>query len=127
MEKGLKFTSIDTYIAAQPIEKRAALERMRAIIKNAAPKAIESISYNMPVFKQDGVLVYFAAFKNHYGLFPYPKTIEIFKKELKQYKTSKGGIQFPVDKPLPAQLIKAIIKSKILQNKEKAELKNKKK
>ena len=119
--------TIDEYITAQPLEKRASLEKIRSIIQKAAPKATEVISYGMPAFKQDGILVYFAAFKNHYGLFPTASPIVIFKKELLPYKTSKGAIQFPADKPLPIKLIKAIVKLRITQNKEKTAFKTGKK
>lgn len=123
---GIKFNSINAYIEAQPNEKRHALQKMRLIIQKAAPKAVEDISYNMPVFKQNGLLVYFASFKNHLGFFPFPDAIAAFKKELAPYKTSKGGIQFPAEKPLPVQLIQAIVKMRVHQNKEKAKQKLKK-
>jgi uncharacterized protein YdhG (YjbR/CyaY superfamily) len=121
--KGLKFKTIDEYIAAQSIEKRPTLEKMRLTIQKAAPNAVEGISYNMPVFKLDGLLVYFAAFKSHYGFFPFPDAIAAFKKELTPYKTSKGGIQFPIDKILPIKLIQGIVKFRVKQNLEKAKLK----
>jgi len=117
--KNIKMETIDEYITAQPLEKRASLEKIRSIIQKAAPKATEVISYGMPAFKQDGILVYFAAFKNHYGFFPTARPIVIFKKELLPYKTSKGAIQFPTDKALPIKLIQAIVKLRISQNKEK--------
>jgi len=125
--KNIKTETIDEYIAAQPLEKRASLEKIRSIIQKAAPKATEVISYGMPAFKQDGILVYFAAFKNHYGFFPTASPIVIFKKELVTYKTSKGAIQFPTDKPIPIKLIQAIVKLRITQNKEKTAFKTGKK
>ncbi len=125
--KNLKIDTINDYIEAQPLEKRATLQKMRAIIQKAAPKATEVISYSMPAFKQEGILVYFAAFKNHYGFFPTSKPIVVFKKELAPYKTSKGSIQLPIDKPLPIKLIQAIVKFRVAQNKDKARLKLKKK
>jgi len=125
--KNIKTETIDEYIAAQPLEKRASLEKIRSIIQKAAPKATEVISYGMPAFKQDGILVYFAAFKNHYGFFPTASPIVIFKKELLPYKTSKGAIQFPTDKPIPIKLIQAIVKLRITQNKEKTAFKTGKK
>jgi uncharacterized protein YdhG (YjbR/CyaY superfamily) len=125
--KSIKMETIDEYITAQPLEKRASLEKIRSIIQKAAPKATEIISYGMPAFKQEGVLVYFAAFKNHYGFFPTASPIVIFKKELLPYKTSKGAIQFPADKPLPIKLIQAIVKLRITQNKEKTAFKKGKK
>jgi uncharacterized protein YdhG (YjbR/CyaY superfamily) len=125
--KNIKIETIDEYISAQPLEKRAGLEKIRSIIQKAAPKATEVISYGMPAFKQDGILVYFAAFKNHYGFFPTASPIVIFKKELVPYKTSKGAIQFPTDKPIPIKLIQAIVKLRIIQNKEKTAFKTGKK
>lgn len=119
----IKFNTIDEYIGAQPVEKRATLQKLRYIIQKAAPKATEGISYNMPVFKFEGLLVYFASFKNHFGFFPFPDAITAFKKELTLYKTSKGGIQFPADKPLPVKLIQEIVKFRVIQNKKKASLK----
>jgi uncharacterized protein YdhG (YjbR/CyaY superfamily) len=125
--KNIKIETIDDYITAQPLEKRASLEKFRIIIQKAAPKATEVISYGMPAFKQEGILVYFAAFKNHYGFFPTASPIIVFKKELLPYKTSKGAIQFPAEKPLPVKLIQAIVKFRIAQNKEKAAFKTGKK
>jgi uncharacterized protein YdhG (YjbR/CyaY superfamily) len=115
--ENIKIESIDDYIATKPFEKRAVLEKMRSAIQRAAPKATEVISYGMPAFKQEGILVYFAAFKNHYGLYPTSSPIIVFKKELLPYKTSKGAIQFPTDKPLPVKLIQAIVKYRVAQNK----------
>jgi len=121
-----KVASIKEYIDAQPKEKRATLENFRKIIQKAAPAAQELISYGMPAFQQEGILVYFAAFKNHYGFFPTASPIIAFKKELLNYKTSKGAIQFPCDQPLPSKLIQAIVKFRVAQNKEKSKLKKKK-
>lgn len=105
------YTSIDEYIAAQPKEKRTVLKQLRKIIKKVAPEAGESISYGMPAFKyHHSSLVYFAAFKDHYGLYPTPKTIDVFKDKLIPYKTSKGAIQFPANKPIPEKLIEEIVK-----------------
>jgi uncharacterized protein YdhG (YjbR/CyaY superfamily) len=124
--KNLKIENIDDYIAAQPLDKRATLQKLRTIVQKAAPKATEVISYSMPAFNQEGILVYFAAFKNHYVFFPTTNPIAIFKKELAAYKTSKGGIQFPADQPLPIKIIQDIVKLRVAQNKEKAKLKSKK-
>ena len=118
--KDLKIETIDNYIAMQPLDKRATLEKLRTTIQKAAPKATEVISYGMPAFNQGGVLVYFAAFKNHYGFYPTSKPIEVFKKELLPYKTSKGAIQFQADMPLPTRLIQAIVKYRLTQVKNKA-------
>jgi uncharacterized protein YdhG (YjbR/CyaY superfamily) len=108
-----KFSTIDEYIAAQDNDRKSALQQLRKIIKAAAPKAEEVISYGMPAFKYGSVLVYFAAGKNHYGFYPTAKPIEVFKDKLKPYKTSKGAIQFPVDKSLPQKLITEIVKYRL--------------
>lgn len=114
--------TIDDYIKSQDKEKQTGLQKIRDIVKKAAPKATEGISYQMPVFKQEGNLVYFAAAKNHFGFYPMPKTIEIFKKQLdeKGYVYSKGAIQFPLDKPLPVKLIQDMVKFRIKENEIKA-------
>jgi uncharacterized protein YdhG (YjbR/CyaY superfamily) len=110
--------TIDDYISIQEDAKQAGLQKIRAIIKKVAPKATEGISYQMPVFKQNGNLVYFAAAKNHYGFYPTAKPIEVFKAQLdaKGYTYSKGAIQFPDDKPLPTKLIQDIVKFRIKDN-----------
>ena len=108
-----KFSTIDEYIAAQDENKKPVLQQFRKIIKAAAPKAEEVISYGMPAFKQGSVLVYFAAMKEHYGFYPTTKPIEVFKDKLKAYKTSKGAIQFPADNPLPEKLITEIVKYRL--------------
>ena len=108
-----KFSTIDEYIAAQDDDRKPVLQQFRKIIKAAAPKAEEVISYGMPAFKQGSVLVYFAAMKEHYGFYPTSKPMEVFKDKLKPYKTSKGAIQFLVDKPLPEKLITEIVKYRL--------------
>jgi uncharacterized protein YdhG (YjbR/CyaY superfamily) len=113
--------TIDEYIAAFPVEVQKKLQEMRAAIKAAAPKASEKISYQMPTFVLNGNLVHFAAFKNHLGFYPVPTGIEKFKKELSAYKTSKGAVQFPLDKPLPLALIRRIVKFRVAENLQKAE------
>lgn len=118
-----KFSTIDEYISAQTEDKQKVLKQFRTIISKAAPKAHEIISYGIPAFKQNSVLVYFAAAKDHYGFYPTQKPIELFKKELAAYKTSKGAIQFPVDKPLPIQLITDIVKFRVKDDAEKTSLK----
>ena len=125
--KNIKIETIDDYLASQPLEKRATLEKFRTIIQKAAPKATEVISYGMPAFKQEGILVYFAAFKNHYGFFPSASPIIVFKKELLPYKTSKGAIQFPYDEDLPVQLIGEIAQFRAQEAVERAATKKKKK
>ncbi len=123
MNKAVK--NIDDYIALQSLEIRESLEKLRHTIKLAAPNAEEVISYGMPAFKFHGILVYFAAFKNHCSLFPANSSlIAEMEDELKKYKTSKGTIQFTVEKPLPVTLVKKIVKARVKQNLEK--IKNKK-
>jgi uncharacterized protein YdhG (YjbR/CyaY superfamily) len=108
-------SSVDEYLSQVPEEARAALEKLRKTIKAAAPNTTETISYQMPTFKYQGrALVGFAAFKNHCSLFPYSgKAIDLHKEELKSYETSKGTIRFPIDKLLPAALVKKIVKTRI--------------
>jgi uncharacterized protein YdhG (YjbR/CyaY superfamily) len=106
--KPTEFKTIDEYIATFPPNIQAILQQIRATIHKAAPDAEETISYQMPAFKQNGVLVYFAAFKNHIGFFPTAQGIEAFKDKLAAYKTSKGTVRFPYDKPLPLDLIAEI-------------------
>lgn len=118
--------NVDDYLSDLPKDVRGTLEKLRKTIKAAAPKATEGISYQMPMYKQDGMLVGFAAFKNHCSLFPGSTPLEQFKDELKSYKTSKGTIQFTVDKPLPSALVKKLVKSCIAQNKARVSKKTKK-
>jgi len=111
---------IDNYLALQPENVRIVLEKMRRIIKMAAPGAEELISYGMPAYRYHGMLVYFAGFKNHYSLFPgNASMIAEMAEELKEYKTSKGTIQFALDKPMPVTLIKKIVKARMKENLDK--------
>ena len=112
----IKYQNIDEYLASFPDNIRQILEQLRAIIKNAAPNSVELISYNMPAYKQNGVLVYFAAHKNHIGFYPTALPIKVFADELTTYKCSKGAIQFPIDKPLPSDLIAKMVKFKVEEN-----------
>ena len=109
---------IDDYLATIPEDARAALEKIRRTIRTAAPKATECISYGMPAYRYHGMLVYFAAFKNHCSLFP-GGSVAQFKDELKGYETGKGTIRFPIDKPLSAALVKKIVKARMVQNLER--------
>ncbi len=111
MKEGNKqFTTIDEYIRTFPEEVQAELEKMKKAIQEAAPEATEAIRYQMPTFRLNGKnLVYFAAFKNHIGFYPVPSGIEAFKKELSIYKQGKGSVQFPLDKPVPYELVKKIV------------------
>jgi len=121
------FKNIDEYISLFPKETQALLRQMRATIKEVAPDAEEVIKYQMPTFVLKGNLVHFAAYKNHLGFYPVPTGIEKFKKELSAYKTSKGAVQFPLDKPLPLALIRRIVKFRVAENLKKAEEKSRKK
>jgi uncharacterized protein YdhG (YjbR/CyaY superfamily) len=108
--------NIDEYIADFSPEIQEKLEKIRATIQKAAPKAEEAISYMMPTFKLHGNLVHFAAFKNHIGFYPAPRAIEAFKEELSGYEGGKGTVQFPLDKPIPYALIGKIVKFRVQQN-----------
>jgi uncharacterized protein YdhG (YjbR/CyaY superfamily) len=112
---------IDEYLAGVPEPARTTLSKVRAVIRSVAPReATEAISYGIPTFKYQGALVAFAAFKNHCSFFPMSKAvIEAFKDELKGFHTSKGTLQFPLDKPLPAALLKKMVKIRITQNEER--------
>lgn len=121
------FTSIDEYIATFPEEVQTILQELRATIKAAAPDATETISYQMPTFFLKGNLVHFAAFKSHIGFYPAPRGIEAFKDELAVYKGAKGSVQFPIDEPLPLELITRIVKFRVEENLKKAESKPRKK
>ncbi|MGG4146795.1 DUF1801 domain-containing protein [Paenibacillus algorifonticola] len=122
------FATIDEYIAGFPQEIQELLQAMRKVIKEAAPEATEKISYQMPTFELHGNLVHFAAFKKHIGFYPAPRGIEAFKEELSVYKGAKGSVQFPLDKPLPYELISRIVAFRVAENTKKAQEKlNKKK
>lgn len=108
--------TVDEYLAALPKEARATLEKIRKSVKAAAPKATEVISYQMPMYKQHGMLVGFAAFKDHCSFFPGAEPIATHKDELKGYETSKGTIRFPIGKPLPAALVKKLVKTRLAEN-----------
>lgn len=112
----IKFETIDEYIKTFPKEVKQLLEEVRKTIHKAAPLAEEAISYQIPAFKLNGNLVHFAAFKNHIGFYPGSKAIEVFSKELKAYKTSKGAILFPLDKKIPYALIAKITKARVIKN-----------
>lgn len=109
----IKPQNTDEYINSCSPEIAGKLQQMREAIHQAAPKAAEVISYGMPAFKQNKVLVYFAANKNHIGFYPTAAPIVFFKKELERYTTSKGAIQFPLEEPLPIALIKKIVKYRL--------------
>ncbi|HET9492822.1 MAG TPA: DUF1801 domain-containing protein [Chloroflexia bacterium] len=114
------FGSIDEYIAAFPEDRRVLLEEVRAAIRDAAPDAVERISYQMPTFALHGNLVHFASHKGHIGFYPTPSGIEPFKEELAEYESSKGAVQFPLDRPLPLDLIREIVRFRVAENLERA-------
>lgn len=101
-------TEIEAYFEAQPDHIKAILEKIRQAIKEAVPQATELISYQMPAFKFHGMVAWYAPFKRHYSLFIRPQFIEVFKDDLKQYEKSKGGIRFPMDHPVPVELVAKI-------------------
>lgn len=121
-----KPNNINEYIAEFSPEVQKLLEQVRATIHKAVPEAQEAISYGMPTFRLKGNLVHFAAFTSHIGFYALPSGNVAFQKELTLYKTGKGSIQFPLDQPLPLDLITKIVKFRIKENAEKAALKKKK-
>jgi uncharacterized protein YdhG (YjbR/CyaY superfamily) len=108
-------SSIDEYIAGFPAETQKVLKELRALIRSAAPRVTEKISYAMPTFDLNGhYLVYFAGWKKHIGFYPVTPTVaKKFKKELKDYKTGKGSMQIPLGQPLPKDLIRKIVKLRV--------------
>jgi uncharacterized protein YdhG (YjbR/CyaY superfamily) len=118
--------TVDDYLAALPEEARATLEKLRKVVKAAAPKATEVISYQIPMYKHHGMLVGFAAFKDHCSFFPGANPIATHKDELKGYKTSKGTIRFPIGKPIPVALVKKLVKTRIAENEKRLSEKMKK-
>ena len=129
MQADVKYRNADEYIALQPEHMRETLETLRQTIKNAVPEAIELISYQMVGYKYHGMLAYFAAFKNHYGLYINPEFLLKFKDRLKEYKLAKATIQFPINKPIPenliAEMMKYIAGEKLRKKLEKETTKNK--
>ena len=123
----ITYESIDDYISQFPPEVQVILETLRKVINESAPDAKEKISYQMPTFVLHGNLVHFAAYKNHIGFYPTPSGINAFKGELAEYKGAKGSVQFPLDKPLPYELINKIVQFRVAENIKKAEGKLKKK
>lgn len=113
-----KFTSIDEYIACFPADVQKILKKIRATIRKAAPNAEETISYQIPTFKVNGYLIYFAGFKKHVSVYPAPREAKEFKKELAGYEGRKGTVRFPLEKPIPYDLITRIVKfrAKTLEN-----------
>ena len=125
MDSSTKFKTVDEYISTVPKKAQSVLQKLRKTIKKAAPDAEELISYNMPAFKQEGMLVYYAAWKEHVGFYPASPGMSVFDKELSGYERSKGTIKFPLSEELPLDLITEIVKFRVLENKEKKLAKSK--
>jgi uncharacterized protein YdhG (YjbR/CyaY superfamily) len=125
MAKSAAPRTIDEYIAGYPREVQAILRKIRVTIRKAAPGAQETISYQIPTFKLNGMLISFAAFSKHIGLYPAPSGSERFNRELAAYKTSKATVKFPLDKPVPYALVTRIVKLRVKANREKAATKAK--
>jgi len=125
METSIKFKTVAEYFSTIEANTKSILEEVRKTIKEAAPEAEEVISYNMPAFKLNGILVYYAAHKEYIGLYPTASGIETFKNEFSVYKWSKGAVQFPIDKPMPLDLISRIVKFRVKHDLEKAKKKTK--
>ena len=119
--------NIDEFIAEYPENIQKVLKKVRATIRKAAPQAEETINYGIPTFTLSGNLVHFSAFKSHIGFYPTPSGIEKFKQELSAYEGAKGSVKFPLDKPIPHDLITKIVKFRVEENLKKAEGKGKKK
>jgi uncharacterized protein YdhG (YjbR/CyaY superfamily) len=117
---------IDEYIAAFPPDVQGILQKIRSTIQTAAPEAQETINYAIPTFTLHGNLVHFAAFEKHIGFYPTPNGVEKFKNELSAYKMAKGSVQFPLDEPIPYDLISEIVKYRVQENLARAEAKKKK-
>ena len=118
---------MDDYISRFPKNVQEILEKIRTTIKNAAPEAEETINYQIPTFKLEGNLVHIAAYKKHIGFYPTPSGIEKFKKELSVYEGAKGSVKFPLERPIPFDLISKIVRFRVNENLERADTKKKKK
>jgi uncharacterized protein YdhG (YjbR/CyaY superfamily) len=116
---------VDEYILRFPVSTQLLLEDVRRTIKNAAPEAKEVISYSMPGYKLNGMLVWFAGYSKHIGFYPGVNGISFFKKEIAMYKSAKGSVQFPISQPLPLRLIEEITKLRVAENFAKTDSKKK--
>lgn len=125
--KSSAYASIDDYIATFTPETREILQTLRGVIRESAPDATEKISYQMPTFALHGNLVHFAAYAKHIGFYPTSSGINAFQQELSAYKWSKGAVQFPIDKPLPYELISKIVRYRAAENREHAAARKSKK
>jgi uncharacterized protein YdhG (YjbR/CyaY superfamily) len=115
-----KTNSVDEYIRSFPKETQLILEKMREVIKKAAPLADETIGYGIPTYKLNGNLVHFGAYKNHIGFYPAPRGIDAFKTELEPYLAGKGTIKFPIEKSIPFELVAKIVKFRVKENTHKS-------
>ena len=113
------FRTIDEYIVTFPRNVQVILKELRRTIRDSAPEAEEAITYGMPAFKLNGNLVFFAAFKNHIGFYPTPSAIEAFKEELSDYEVSKGTIRFPMNRPVPLDLVRRIVAYRVKENQDR--------
>jgi uncharacterized protein YdhG (YjbR/CyaY superfamily) len=123
VEPKKRFKTVDEYIAIFPKNVQDILEKLRHVIGESAPEAEETISYQIPTFKLNGNLVHFAAFKNHIGFYPTPSGIDAFRKELAPYGISKGTIKFPIDTPIPFDLVRKIVIYRVKENLKKGKKK----
>jgi uncharacterized protein YdhG (YjbR/CyaY superfamily) len=121
-----RYKTIDEYLATRLPEKQATLKKLRDALRTALPKAEGVISYSMPAFRKEGIVVWFAAAKNHYAIYVYPRVLSMFRKELSEYGGTKSAIHFAYDKAMPVKLITKIAKESLKQNLEKLEAKKKK-
>ncbi len=123
MESKKTFTTIDEYIAQFPPDIQQILQQVRAVIHESAPQATEKISYAMPTFYLNGNLVHFAALTHHIGFYPTPSGIDAFPEDLAPYRSTKGAVQFPLDQPIPYDLIRKVTKFRVEENLKKAKKK----
>ncbi len=123
MERHSTARTIDEYVRGFAPKMRNILQELRATIRAAAPGAEETMNYAIPTFKLYGNLVHFAAFENHVGFYPTPSGITAFRKELAKYKSSKGSVQFPLDQPMPLQLVSRIVKFRVAEQLKKGTVK----
>jgi uncharacterized protein YdhG (YjbR/CyaY superfamily) len=124
MEKKKQVNTIDEYIATFPKQIQDILQELRQTIRESAPQAQEAISYQIPTFKLNGNLVHFGAFKDHIGFFPTSSGVAAFRKELSKYEISRGTIRFPLDKPIPFDLVRKIVKYRVTENLQKRAKRN---
>jgi uncharacterized protein YdhG (YjbR/CyaY superfamily) len=121
-----KFKTVDEYLSTMPVKTKGILKEIRKVIKQAAPKAEEAISYNIPAFKFQGMLIYYAGWKDHVSIYPRTAGLEkAFKKELAPYEGGKGTIKFPIDEPIPYDLIRKLVKFRVQENLDNAAAKAK--